>query len=50
MVPRSPHSFGDLLRAYRAAAGLTQEELAERVGMSARGISDLERGIRRTPC
>lgn len=42
-------SFGELLKTYRAAASLTQEELAERVGMSARGISDLERGVRRTP-
>lgn len=38
-------SFGDLLRRYRLAAGLTQEELAERAGLSARGISDLERGL-----
>jgi non-specific serine/threonine protein kinase len=31
------------------AAGLSQEELAERAGLSRRGISDLERGARRTP-
>ncbi|MGH3182487.1 MAG: adenylate/guanylate cyclase domain-containing protein, partial [Streptosporangiaceae bacterium] len=37
-----------LLRQHRAAAGLTQDELAERAGMSARAISDLERGINRT--
>ncbi len=42
-------SFGFLLRKYRIAAGLTQEELAVRAGMSARGISDLEREARRTP-
>jgi predicted ATPase/DNA-binding XRE family transcriptional regulator len=30
-------------------AGLSQEELAERAGLSRRGISDLERGTRRTP-
>src|SRR5215213_8764131 len=41
--------FGVLLRRYRTAAGLTQEELAERAGLSLRGISDLERGARRTP-
>ena len=41
--------FGALLRAYRLAAGLTQEALAERAGLSARGISDLERGARRSP-
>src|SRR5690348_8818505 len=32
--------FGDLLRRHRLAAGLTQEELAERAGLSARAISD----------
>src|SRR3954447_7739596 len=41
--------FGDLLRRARVAAGLTQEELAERAGLSARGISDLERGARGLP-
>jgi predicted ATPase/DNA-binding XRE family transcriptional regulator len=42
-------SFGDLLRQARTAAALSQEELAERAGLSARGISALERGIRRAP-
>jgi non-specific serine/threonine protein kinase len=42
-------SFGDLLRLYRLAAGLTQEELAERANLSARAISDLERGARSRP-
>jgi predicted ATPase/DNA-binding XRE family transcriptional regulator len=42
-------SFGALLRQYRLAAGLSQEELAERAGTSARGISDLERGVHRVP-
>jgi DNA-binding beta-propeller fold protein YncE/transcriptional regulator with XRE-family HTH domain len=41
--------FGTLLRHHRLAAGLTQEELAERAHLSARGISDLERGARSTP-
>ena len=41
--------FGQLLQGYRAAAGLSQEELAERAGLSRRGISDLERGVRRAP-
>jgi transcriptional regulator with XRE-family HTH domain len=40
-------SFGVLLRRYRRAAGLTQEELAERARLSAHGISNLERGERR---
>jgi predicted ATPase/DNA-binding XRE family transcriptional regulator len=42
-------SFGAYLRRLRRAAALSQEELAERAGLSARGISDLERGARRTP-
>jgi predicted ATPase/DNA-binding XRE family transcriptional regulator len=42
-------AFADLLRRYRRAAGLTQEELAERAGVSPRTISALERGINRTP-
>src|SRR5947207_11964553 len=41
--------FGDLLRRYRLAAGLTQEELAERAQVSPRAISDLERGARSRP-
>ncbi|MGH2533226.1 MAG: ATP-binding protein [Thermomicrobiales bacterium] len=45
----SAPAFGDLLRRYRLAAGLSQEALAERAGMSVRGISDLERGVNRTP-
>src|SRR5579864_560091 len=44
-----PQSFAVLLRRYRAAARLTQEELAECAGMSARAITDLERGVRRFP-
>jgi tetratricopeptide (TPR) repeat protein/transcriptional regulator with XRE-family HTH domain len=36
-------SFGGLLRGYRLAAGLTQEELAERAGLSVRAVSDMER-------
>src|SRR5579872_4821811 len=41
--------FGSLLRRYRRTAGLTQEELAERAGLSRRAISDLERGERTRP-
>jgi predicted ATPase/DNA-binding XRE family transcriptional regulator len=33
----------------REAASLTQEKLAERAGLTARGISDLERGVRTRP-
>ena len=41
-----PSVFGERLRALRHAARLTQEELAERAGMTAAGISAIERGIR----
>jgi transcriptional regulator with XRE-family HTH domain len=41
--------FGELLRHYRVVAGLTQEQLAERAGLSVRGLSDLERGLHRAP-
>jgi predicted ATPase/transcriptional regulator with XRE-family HTH domain len=37
------------LRRHRITAGLTQEALAERAGLSLRGLSDLERGARRAP-
>jgi predicted ATPase/transcriptional regulator with XRE-family HTH domain len=38
-------AFGHVLRQTRRAADLTQEELAERAGISTRTISDLERGV-----
>ena len=41
--------FGARLRRLREAAALTQEELAQRAGLTAKGISDLERGARRRP-
>ena len=41
--------FGDLLRQYRNAARLTQEDLAEQAGLSVDAISLLERGERRRP-
>jgi predicted ATPase/transcriptional regulator with XRE-family HTH domain/predicted negative regulator of RcsB-dependent stress response len=44
-----PRSFNDLLRRHRLDAGLTQEALAERAGLSVRGLSDLERGVNRAP-
>jgi predicted ATPase/DNA-binding XRE family transcriptional regulator len=40
--------FGAMLRRLRQDGGLTQEELAERAGLSVRGLSDLERGVNRT--
>jgi predicted ATPase/DNA-binding XRE family transcriptional regulator len=42
-------SFARSLRQHRLACGLTQEELAERAGVSARAVSDLERGLKRAP-
>jgi len=42
-------SFGALLKHYRLATGLSQEALAARASLSARTISDLERGIHATP-
>jgi len=45
----SERSFRELLREYRRAQGLTQQELAERAGVSARSVSDLERGLKLRP-
>ncbi|HEX8918880.1 MAG TPA: helix-turn-helix domain-containing protein, partial [Chloroflexota bacterium] len=45
--PHEHASFGDLLKRYRTAAGLTQEELAERAELSVRGLRYLEQGLRR---
>ena len=49
MTTEPPASFGDLIRRARRDAGLTQEALAERAGISTRAISNLERGINRAP-
>ncbi|HEV2239320.1 MAG TPA: helix-turn-helix domain-containing protein, partial [Ktedonobacterales bacterium] len=49
MSTERPPTFGELLRQYRRAAGLTQGELAERAGLSRGAIDTLERGARRTP-
>jgi transcriptional regulator with XRE-family HTH domain len=42
-------TVGALLARYRRAAGLTQEHLAERAGLSAQTIGALERGLRQAP-
>ncbi len=47
--PGARGSFRELLRRYRLAAGLSQEVLAERAGLSVRGLSDLERGVNLVP-
>jgi predicted ATPase/DNA-binding XRE family transcriptional regulator len=49
MAAMTERGFGELLRRYRVAAGLTQEQLAERAGVSTRGVSDLERGAHGLP-
>jgi transcriptional regulator with XRE-family HTH domain/tetratricopeptide (TPR) repeat protein len=41
--------FGPRLRELRQASGLTMEQLAEASGVSARAISDMERGHSRAP-
>jgi predicted ATPase/transcriptional regulator with XRE-family HTH domain len=41
--------FGVRLRRYRELAGLSQDQLAERAGLSAKAIGALERGERRRP-
>jgi transcriptional regulator with XRE-family HTH domain/tetratricopeptide (TPR) repeat protein len=46
-VDESP--FGRLLRRFRLNAGLSQEELAERSGVSLAAIGALERGARQSP-
>jgi transcriptional regulator with XRE-family HTH domain len=42
-------TFSGLLKHYRLAAGLTQEALAERAGISGRAVRDFERGRGRLP-
>jgi predicted ATPase/DNA-binding XRE family transcriptional regulator len=45
----TPADFADTLRQVRVAAGLTQQQLAGRSGVSERSISDLERGVNERP-
>src|SRR5690349_19723535 len=49
MATTGRHSFGEVLRRHRVAAGLTQEALAERAHLSTRAISALEQGVNQTP-
>jgi len=49
MAPVEPLEFRTLLKQYRTQTGLSQEALAERAGLSARVVSDIERGVIHTP-
>jgi predicted ATPase/transcriptional regulator with XRE-family HTH domain len=49
MAGSHPSRFAQTLHGYRVRAGLTQEALAERAGLSERGVSNLERGVRTSP-
>jgi predicted ATPase/DNA-binding XRE family transcriptional regulator len=49
MALSRPSSVGDVLRRLRLAAGLTQEQLADKAGLSTRGVSDIERGVKQRP-
>ncbi len=48
-MAESTGTFAAALRALRAHARLTQEELADAAGLSRRTVSDLERGVATTP-
>jgi non-specific serine/threonine protein kinase len=47
MASDGANAFAQVLRRYRLAAGLTQEELAAQSAVAVRTISDLERGVSR---
>ncbi len=49
MSRKRHNTFGEQLRRLREAAGLTQEELAERAGLTPKGVGALERGDRKRP-
>jgi predicted ATPase/DNA-binding XRE family transcriptional regulator len=49
MSDAQPSGFGDVLKQFRLAAGLSQEALAERARISAQAVSALERGVRKAP-
>jgi len=49
IASEEPAGFGALLKQHRLRAGLSQEELAERAGLSARAIGALEQRGRHVP-
>ncbi len=48
-LPGAESTFAELLRGFRHSAGLSQEELAARSGLSVDAVAALERGRRRIP-
>jgi transcriptional regulator with XRE-family HTH domain len=48
-VSSASPAFGTILRRFRRAAGLSQEELAALAGLSTHAVGDLERGYRSRP-
>jgi transcriptional regulator with XRE-family HTH domain/tetratricopeptide (TPR) repeat protein len=48
MAKQPAGGFAELLQQLRGRAGLTQDELANAAAVSARTVSDLERGVNRT--
>lgn len=49
MVKAEGGGFGERLRQLREAAGLTQQELATKAGLTAKGIAAVGRGRRQRP-
>jgi non-specific serine/threonine protein kinase len=49
MAPPRPSPIGELLKSLRLAAGMTQIQLGDKAGLSARGVSDIERGLKKRP-
>jgi transcriptional regulator with XRE-family HTH domain len=48
-APEEFAGIGELIRRYRTAAGLTQEELSEKADISVRAVRNLEHGLARRP-
>jgi len=44
MLVHDPYEFGRELRALRAGRGLSQEQLADAIGVNRRVVGELERG------
>ncbi|WP_427869552.1 helix-turn-helix domain-containing protein [Leucobacter luti] len=44
MFIQSPRAFAEFVRSHRISAGMTQEDLSARTGMSRRWVQELESG------